>query len=246
MALDLNDKTSNGNNLTNSGGATEYTTTLPYATGNTRAAAFAAASSQFMEANDTVANSITGDMTIICNVNFASLPGSGSRMGLLTKLDVGAGISYGLFLHNNSGTYRFDMQLHDGTTKHGYLDWTPTVNTWYEVGMVYVASAGTVDFYVNGSHYGTQQSGLGTATTDTTTKLCLGACFNTYPGVLLCLDGRLDNVQLYNAALSAPTIAANCNKQLLGTETNLVAYYPFEDAASPPVATTPTGYNYFM
>ncbi len=43
--------------------------------------------------------------------------------------------------------------------------------------------------------------------------------------------GMIDEVRLWNLARTAPQIAAFWNRRLVGNETNLVAYYPMDEAA---------------
>ena len=95
------------------------------------------------------------------------------------------------------------------------------INTWYHIAVVYSASAHNLKFYVNGvlqdtiinnnfpSIAGNVPINMGTWSN--------GRYFN----------GVMDEVRIWNVARTQSEIQSNMNKELAGTETGLVAYYPF-------------------
>src|SRR3990167_8668790 len=117
MALDLNDKTANGNTLTNNGGVTEVTANLPFAQ-STSAADLEASSSQSFSAADSASLSITGDLTFEIWANPESLPGAGTFFTLIGKYTVtGNKRSYLFYLNNTGGVYTLKLNYSsDGTT----------------------------------------------------------------------------------------------------------------------------------
>ena len=99
MALDLNDKTSNGNNLTNSG-ATEETTSLPFAQ-STSAAILA--TTQYLTANDSVSLSITGTMTVEFWVMVTTAPGTDTLQDIISKQNTATPNRSWRFLYRDTG-----------------------------------------------------------------------------------------------------------------------------------------------
>ena len=95
------------------------------------------------------------------------------------------------------------------------------INTWYHIAVVYSASAHNLKFYVNGvlqdtiinnnfpSIAGNVPINMGTWSN--------GRYFN----------GVMDEVRIWNVARTQSEIQSNMNTELAGTETGLVAYYPF-------------------
>lgn len=225
MALVLNDQTANGNTLTNHGTATADTADLPFATNNVNAADVVAASSQYFDALDSVSLSVTGNMTLMTWVKFATLPSSGGRMFIFAKrAGVGSrGFRFDLF--NNSGTYQLELTISsDGTAETSVVvNWTPSTSTWYNVALVYTAAGGTADFYVNGSAQGTQQSGLPNSIFDNNVVFEWGA-----QSAANFIDGKIDDGRVYNTARTAGAIAGDYNQELHGNEAGLVAYWPLE------------------
>lgn len=85
MAIDLNDKTANGNNLTNNSGA-EITASLPFAA-STIAVDLESSTPAYMTAADSASLSLTGDLSLETWVKFESTPASGDSMYILSKWD---------------------------------------------------------------------------------------------------------------------------------------------------------------
>ena len=168
MAIDLNDKTANGNTLTNNGAA-EVSTSLPFAQSST-AVDLENADSDNLSAVDSVSLSVTGNLTLEGWFKFESLPSGGNRMYLLGKNGAAADRGYRFALFDNAGTNEMEISISgDGTaTTVKVVTWVASVDTWYHLAVVYTAAAGTADFYVNGVAQGAQQSGLPTSIFDST------------------------------------------------------------------------------
>lgn len=228
MALDLTDKTGNGNTLTNNNTATEVTSSLPFAA-STKAADLEASSSQYFSASDSVSLSVTGNLTLEMWVKFESLPGSGSSQFLITKRAGAGSRGYRLRLFNNSGTYQLTCSISDDGTNEVdvAVNWTPSTATWYHVAVVYTAAGGTADFYVDGSQQGTQQSGLPTSIYNNTVDLQIGA-----QEASNFIDGVIDDVRIWAAARTGSEVNNNKSLHLTGSETNLKGYWPFEEIAT--------------
>jgi hypothetical protein len=241
MALDLNDKSPNGNNLTNVGAA-EVTTGLPFAA-STEAVDLEASESDYLQANDSPSLSITGDLTIECWVKFESLPAVGNDMAFVAKWGDAAGERSYLFrISNSSGTYQLqfwtstDGTNYEGKTKN--LSSAPSLGTWYHYAVTFDASTATAEFFVNGSSIGTN-TGTHTSIADTSQVLHLGKGSET----TWYLDGMLDEVRIWNDIRTSTEISDNYQKELSGAEANLVAYWPFETELG---ALAPKGFAYIF
>ncbi len=101
-----------------------------------------------------------------------------------------------------------------------------TLNAWNHVACTF--SNGTMTAYVNGFEIATGTAPF-TSIPQITNYLCFGEDF--VPGAAEYLNGKLDEIRVWNKALSQTDILNNMNICLTGTETNLLAYYNFEDGA---------------
>lgn len=233
MALDLNDKTSNGNTLTNVNTVTEETSSLPFLE-STSAAIFTAASSQTLTANDSASLSVTGAITIECWVNFATTPSSGNDMVLVSKWDnEGTGTSsrsYQLLLRNAAGTLKltWDTSNTGGNAgvKEAQWNWTPSTSTWYHIAITNDTSGNAIA-YIDGSSQGTVTS-QNTSISDQSQKVWLGAAGNGSGGQSSFLNGKMDDVRIWGVVRTSGEISGNKGIELTGGETNLKAYWPFE------------------
>ena len=233
MAIDLNDKTSNGNTLTNSS-ATEETTSLPFAN-STIAVDVEAGSSQYLYAADSASLSITGNMTIEAWVNFESF--SSNTMTVVGKYHTGTNQqSYIFFYDGVANLLYIGIASNGSNVNFASVSWTPTLSTWYHIAVVYTAAGGTADFYVNGVPYGTQQSGLNTSIYNGTERVGIG-CLGATGGASGFFDGKIDEVRIWNTARTSAQIIANYGNELSGSESGLAAYWPFESTLDPATTT---------
>lgn len=231
MTLDLNDKTANGNNLTNHG-ATDNTSTTPTVTGDTHVANLVAASSQYLEAANSSSINTTGDCTFQAWIYLASSP-AGTYF-IFSKGDSGL----------NNGQYRIGVVSAGGagtalTAQFGagngatinyhnvQLTASYSFNTWYHVTWVWTAASHKLEAFLNGVSKGTDTSGTVTTLGSTTTPVEVGqSVFSSSNGNFF--DGNLDELRIWNVARTSGAISGDYNSRLIGNESNLVAYWPFE------------------
>ena len=157
---------------------------------------------------------ITGNMTIECWIKLESLPGSGYEYTFVGKKNPSGGQrSYFFYLYNNSGTYslRYSAWSDGSTGAEGVVTWTPSTATWYHVAAAYNASGGTVDFYVNGTQQGAQQSGLPNSVYNGSADLIVGA----YSGPDGFFDGLIDEVRIWSTTRTQAQV--NDNKSVAMT-----------------------------
>jgi len=223
MSIDLNDKTANGNTLTNVNTVTEVTTNLPFAA-STVAADFERDSSQKFTAVDSASLSITGNITIECWVKFESI-GSGGYVGIVAKGTNDGTESYLLAQQENAGDDKLSLFISTDGTAVDILQvtWNPSTATWYHVAVTWTAASSTAKFYVDGTQQGADQVGAKTSIGDFNTGLEIGGgAFGVQT-----FDGIIDDIRIWNVVRTVTQIADNRSLQLTGTETNLKAYYPF-------------------
>ena len=133
-----------------------------------------------------------------------------------------------LLNHDNWSTGYVHFQFHGnniGFDVNGGNDnvfsYAFNTNTWYHVALVYSSTAGTLKFYVNGLL-------LDTVTNNTFPSIAgnVPISMGTWANGRF-FNGAMDEVRIWNVARTQSEIQSNMNSELAGTETGLVAYYPF-------------------
>jgi len=188
--------------------------------------------SAYVSAVDSASLSITGDMTLACWVNFDSLTGSPQLIAKRTS--TGNQRSYNLFYNNSTGKIQLTVFSDGSTDSNASVSWTPSTGTWYHLSVVYTASAGSADFYVNGSQQGTTQTGLFTAIYDSTSPLSFGCLFSPAQEFF---TGKIDEAGIWDAALTSGDITTLYNSGsglaygslTAGLLTDLVSYWAFDE-----------------
>lgn len=140
-------------------------------------------------------------------VNYESVPSSGGQWNFISKfLSTGNQRSYLLYANESGGS----ILLHFYETNNGStaidksVTITPSTSTWYMYTVVYDGSGGTVDFYIDGSQVGTQQTGFHSTIYNGTAPFELGDVgqFGS-----LGHDGLMDEVAVWGRAISSTEIA---------------------------------------
>jgi len=232
MSLNLNDKTSNGNNLTNSG-ATASSSVPFHAPNNSHSLDLEFSDSQYASITDASQTGldITGNMTLEFWVKFESLPTTSTStnyMVISKSVDSGNQRSYFLSYANSdaAGAYQWWFGISsDGTTGNRTIgtvaDTNISTGVWYRLSLVYTASSGSTVFYKNGIQLGTMSS-LKTAIYNSTAPFVIGAGNGGASGFF---DGLIDDVRVWAGTRTAQQISDNFAKELVGNETNLVGYW---------------------
>lgn len=100
---------------------------------------------------------------------------------------------------------------------------TMTAGTWYHIAWEYNSATSTQSIFVNGV---LDNSGSGHGALSTDAVLAIGKCpWGT-------LTGTVDEMRIWNYALSQSQIQATMNTQLAGNESGLVAYYDFNEGTA--------------
>lgn len=230
MALYLNDKTSNGNNLTNNNAATEVTSSLPFAQ-STSAVGLASASSQYLSAADSASLDLSTTGTIEFWIKFTSTPTAGNAFTVVAKDNQSTQRSYAVFFRNSGGTLRWEGIVFNGANVD-YYSWNhaASTGTWYHIALTLdttQASATTFELFINGSSQGNGSAitsdNIATIT-NSTASLTIGA--SGVPSEYV--NGNMDEVRIWNTVRTSTQIANFRSVELTGSESGLVAYYPFE------------------
>ena len=143
---------------------------------------------------------VTSQMTFSGWYNWTN----GNSNWMFGKIDSGPTNAWYLYADSGFGNYNAHFVIYNGGNR---TDWgssfTPASNTWYDIAVT--LSSGTATLYVNGSPQ-TLTKISGTVTTigvSTSAPLVFGH----YAAGGYNFAGKLDNMQLYNRALSASEIA---------------------------------------
>lgn len=230
MALDLTDKTANGNNLTNVNG-TEYTSDFPFVA-CTEAVDLNAGSSAYLSANDSATLSVSSNFTMEGYFKFDTLPSSGNVVWIFGKWkDDTNARSYGLDLFNNSGTLQLRAGYStDGTFQAGNFksqNWTPSTGTWYHIAVVFTASGPKLQFFIDGTQLGSDQATTDATVFDGSQKWSIGSAnVDSTPDRFI--DAKITETRVWNTARTVTEINNNKALHLVGNESGLVAYWPYQ------------------
>lgn len=171
---------------------------------------------------------------------FPTTPSSGANYGLAGKSDtVGNNREYRWSLANNAGVLQLELtQNSDGTSgTNGTVDvnWTPQVNTWFHLAVVYT-TAGDATFYVatstgsaNPTHVqvGATQTGLNLTTFNGTAPFLIGV--KSVDDTANTLNGNASMVRMWTASRSSAQLdSASCT--LLGSTSNLGGEWSLDNA----------------
>ncbi len=131
-------------------------------------------------------------------------------------------------VHSRLGTWTNPIQWNTG--------FTPNLNTWYHIAVVFDATlpSNQLKLYVNGTLY--SQTSWAYTITPNTMNMLLGGYDPPGNGVnagaaARYLNGRMDEVRLWNIARTQAQISANYNASVPGNSSGLVAYYKFDEAS---------------
>lgn len=222
MTLDLNDKTTNGNNLTNVG-VTDVTTSLFPISGNTHQGAFNG-STQYFTLTD--ASSLHPATTFTVEAWIKTSDAGSDMVIYISNPDISnvTGIQLGIGLVT-AGKVTLESGRNTGTTQG--TDWqrvtgSTSVNDGNNHHVAGVYDGSNLIVYVDGNSDGTitWSNNPGYAVV----KPAIGARFGSLPDQFF--NGQADEFRLWNTARTQPQISNNKGNQLTGSETGLIGYWP--------------------
>lgn len=192
---------------------------------NTHSLDFELSSSQYASITDASQTGLDpgGDFTIEMWVKLESLPADGgTRFLLVSKLDTSPLNGYLIRYRNSSGVYSFQFNIASGGTQTaGDVTYTLSTGVWTHLAFACDASAADIEIYVNTSSIGTFNGSGITTIGNATAPFYIGGD----PVQSAYYDGLMDEVRFWNDIRTQPEIAANYNKELTGSEANLVSYW---------------------
>jgi len=145
---------------------------------------------------------ITDQITVSVWVNIDSY-GSGSARTAISKWSsVAGGRQYMLSVYPDKANF-YIRRSDDGATISLAGNAVIQLNSWYNITGVFNGSAQTMVIYVNGTKDNTLSSGVPAAMASTASKLIIGG-YNS--GSSERFSGLIDEVRIYNAALTASVI----------------------------------------
>ena len=131
------------------------------------------------------------------------------------------------------GAYKPYMILGDGSNSEQFY---PTnagdniiLNDWTNIAFVYDKTTHTGIFYLNGSAVPTTKAGGTVSSISTAVQLNIGGYAYTSPAANAFFPGRMDELSLWSDKRTAGEVYTAMTTTLAGTETNLAAYYHFND-----------------
>lgn len=190
---------------------------------NTQSVDLEKSSSQYLSITHASSSnlSITDDLTLEAWVKLESQP-SNADYYIISKWDnVGTSDSYVLFYKDISGTksIRFDTA---GVTKS--VDYELGTDTWNHVAAVYDASAGSVEFFVNGSSVGSG-SGLPSSLSAGTADFRIGALGDGSRNPIGFFDGQLDEVRVWSETRNSSELLDGMYDEVSSSTANLEGYW---------------------
>lgn len=138
--------------------------------------------------------------------------------------------SYSFYILNQAGGKRlaFDYMNPGDIGSDQSVSWNPSLATWNHVAITKQGT--TLRFYVNGIQQGADQTGSFSQIFNSSTPVEIGSWTNEGSQVGF-LDGKLDDIRVWNVARSQAQIATDMNKELAGNESGLVAYWKFNGSS---------------
>jgi hypothetical protein len=169
--------------------------------------------SQYVQVPDAASLELTGSWTLSAWVKLSALPYNSQTFTLLSRDSTvtNSSLNYGLFVDNNgigsSGlSWLLDFNSAGGGGADYYVEYPATINTgvWYHVAGVWDSSTSNEYLYVNGQLVATQNQSGYTPNSGSGPNESIGRDLGTYPDYTA---GTLDDVRVYNRALSASEVA---------------------------------------
>lgn len=228
----LTDGTSNGNDLINNNSAVfstdegSGTCTPP----DYKSSDFEVNSTQYLSISDgsQTGLGITGDLTIEFWAKWESIQ---AVVGLVSKWDEFGtnNRSYQLRYKSDGGGDRFVFAVSQNGSNATEKEWSflPTVDTWYHIAMVYDASAGSSELFINGASQGAQ-SGNYTSIYNGNSSVWVGSTKGG-SGQYGYFDGLMDDIRIWNVAKSSTDICSDMAiGNVAGSESGLQAYWTLD------------------
>ena len=195
---------------------------------NTNSADFEDASSQSLSTADNADLDITGNMTVQFWFKPETAHPSPEDVFLSKYNGTGNQRAY-YFSQDASGPNNRIKMILSGDGISAFQEawyYTLTAGTWTHLAFIYTAATAATELCVNGVSEGAadEQDTMPTSILNSTDDLEIGAI-----SAGNFLDGRLDDVRLYNTNRTCTNVLNDYQQELNGNEANLQAYWMFND-----------------
>lgn len=150
-----------------------------------------------------------------------------SIMGNRDAGDYGSGVAFHVNDWGNTNT-KLNLVVESQGSKARTHDGVITRGIWQHVAVTYDGT--DIKFYINGVQVPTLHNAYTSSVPEKPFKI--GVMGGDYYG----FNGAIDDVRVWSIARDATMIAENHNRELLGTETGLIAYYKFDEGTGTTVA----------
>ena len=206
---------------------------IPVLGANTHSTALASASKQYWSITKATQTGldITGSMTIEAWVKFTTLPTSAAPVSIASRYQT-ADRAFILTIIESGGVYSIHLVLAKAASSNNdegerSQTITLTTGTWIHLAAVFNATAETIEFFKNGTSLGS-----GDSATDHIYNggqaLEFGA---NSPHDRNYLNGKLDDIRIWNDVRTQSEIEDNMSVELVGDEDNLQGYWRFNNDA---------------
>jgi len=155
--------------------------------------------SDYVSVSDSNSLDVTNAITIECWVKFYSA----ARQPIISKIEVGTP-GYLLQYYRNNGTRQFEggVSSPSAVWKRAVYPIIPEIDRWYHIVMTFDGKEEKIRLYLDGEHVSTEETGFDSIGSNNL-SLKLGRHDG---GVAYFLNGALDEVRIYNVALTAGEI----------------------------------------
>ncbi len=186
-------------------------------------------STQYVDLGNPASLQLTGSMTVTAWINSAAFPADDAAV--VSKRNTTGGYQLDTTIDVGPRAIGFKLTDSSGVNMMRYGKTTMQTNTWYHVAGVYNAATQTMDVYLNGIlDNGTLSGTISSTQQDFATNVMIGKRSGNSGYEF---NGRIDNVRIYNRALTAAEIQTDMNTAIIaGT---LPPPPPSSDATPPSV-----------
>ena len=174
--------------------------------------------------------SLTSTSSITISAWFKKVSGSG-WMSIVGKGTTDANEEYILMVKDNQAY--FDVGQGSGPYLQQNITISPGI--WNHIAAVHSrsGSASTLKVYLNGVDIGGTTSGWWLTPNDNSHPVTIGSRFSTSNALF---EGQIDEVRIWDDVRTQAEIKANMHSELSGNESNLIAYYDFNEGTGTSVA----------
>ena len=166
----------------------------------------------------------SNDFTISADINIDNISNPSqpsSHVGIIQQFQNNA-TKWQIYLYNNE--IYFGIKL-NGVWNEVSVPWTPQLNTWKNISCA--RESNVINFYVDGQNIGSISSTINIPNISGSLNLGKYEWDTDFTG----LDGSLDNIEIWNIALTEQEIQQYMNCSPTGTESGLVGYWNFEEGS---------------